>query len=168
MTQSNVTQPSPQIAVGFGAVVKFREIYVLHTDALGVISSDLEDPIALGDLLSYDGENSLLPAEAGNGFRPAGFAANEAVVDSTGMWGYKPQAGDPLAVYKKGLYYCVNVEGVVVVDDELVAGVTPGSIRTRPAMNTDPTIGTARVGNGGVAGGPIQAEIDTTVVQAIA
>jgi len=165
MTQANVQQPSPQIGVGFGPVSKFREIYVLHTEAQNVLSSAITAPVALGDLLSYNGANVVQPAVADDGFRPAGFAAYEAVVNSTGLYGYKPQAGDPIGVYKKGRFYVVNVQGVVAAGDDLVVGTVAGSLRTRPGGNTDPTIGLCRVSNGGVAGAPIEAEIDTTVVQ---
>jgi hypothetical protein len=166
-TELNVSQPSPQIGVGFGPVVKFREIYVHFVDALSSIYSGQATPIALGDLLSYRSANVVQSAVAADGLVPAGFASYEAVVNSTGVWGYKPQAGDPIGVFKKGRFYCVNVEGVVNMGDELVAGITAGSIRSRTAP-TDPTIGRAMVGNASVAGAPIEAEIDTTVVQNLA
>jgi hypothetical protein len=163
--QSNVQQPSPQIGVGFGPVVKFREIYVLHTEAQNTLISNLSSAVALGDLLHYNGENVVQPGIAADGLRPAGFAAYEAVVNSTGVFGYKPQAGDPIGVYKKGRFYVVNTQGVINAGDELVVGSVAGSVRTRPGGNTDPTIGLCRVSNEGVSGNPIEAEIDTTVVQ---
>jgi hypothetical protein len=167
MSESNVQQPSPQIGVGFGPVVKFREIYVLFTEALNSLDAALATPVALGDLLAYSGEKTVKPHVAGDGFKPAGLAAYEAVVNSTGVWGYKPQAGDPIGVYKKGRYYVVNVQGVVANEDQLVVGTVAGSLRARPGGNTDPTIGVAKVGNGGVANAPIEAEIDTTVIQKV-
>ncbi len=166
MSESNVSQPSPQIGVGFGPVVKFREIYVLFADALNSLASDLATPVALGDLLAYSGDaNTVEPALAADGKPRAGLAAYEAVVNSTGVWGYKPQAGDPIGLYRKGRFYMVNVEGVVAVDEELVAGTVLGSVRARPGGNTEDTVGVARVGNGGVSGGPIEADIDTTIQQ---
>lgn len=170
MPESNVQQPSPQIGVGFGTVKKFREIKVVPgtTDAQSVLDPTLATAVALGDLLAYSGENKVKPHVAGDGFDAAGFASYEAVVNSTGVYGYKPQAGDPVAVYKKGRFYVVNVEGAVVAGDQLVVGTVAGALRSRPGGNTDPTIGIARVGNNAVAGDPIDAEIDTTVVQKVA
>ena len=166
MSQTNVQQPSPQIGVGFGPVSKFREIYVLHTAAQNTLASTITNPVALGDALSQSAENVVQPAVAGDGFRPAGLAAYEAVVNSTGLYGYKPQAGDPIGVYQKGRFYIVNVDGIVAFGNELVASAaTPGALRARPNGNTDPTWGICRVSNEGVAGAPIEADIDTTVVQ---
>ena len=164
MGQSNVTQPSPQIGVGFGSVVKFREIYVLHSEAQNSLGT-LTTPLALGDMLSYSGENTVLPAIYNDGYNPAGLAAYEAVTDATGLYGYKPQSGDPIGVYKKGRFYVVNVDGIVAAGNELVTGTVAGSLRARPGGNTQLTVGICRVGNGGVAGAPIEAEIDTTVIQ---
>lgn len=167
MSELNVSQPSPQIGVGFGAVVKFQEIYVLHVEAQNILDPTLAAPLALGDLLSYSGENKVLPAISGDGFKPAGFAAYEGVVNSTGVWGYKPQAGDPIGVYKQGRYKSVNVDGIVAAQAQLVVGTVAGSVRSRPGGNTDPTVGIALVGNAGVAGGPIEVELNTMVVQKV-
>jgi len=101
--QQNVQQPSPQIGVGFGTVVKFREIYVLHTEANNTLSSAITAPVALGDALSQVAENVVAPASAGDGFRPAGLASYEAVVNSTGIYGYKPQAGDPVGFTRRAV-----------------------------------------------------------------
>ncbi len=161
--EANVSQPSPQIAVGFGPVVKFREIYKLFVDGLCSLDANLATPVALGDLLAYSGENTVLPAVTGDGKARAGFALYEAVVNSTGAWGYKPQAGDPIAVMRKGRAYCVNVVGLVTVDQKVMAGSTAGSLVV--SDGSEQTVGICRVGNGGVSGGPIEVEIDTTVLQ---
>lgn len=164
--QQNVMQPGPQVGVGFGPVVKFQEVYVLHTEANNTLAANITAPIALGDAMSQTAENVVSPAVAGDGFRPAGLAAYEAVINSTGIYGYKPQAGDPLAVYQKGRFVIVNVDGVVAFGAELVASATyPGGLRARPGGNVDPTWGICRVSNEGIANNPITADIDTTVVQ---
>ena len=165
--ESNVQQPNPQFGVGFGPVVKFREIYVLHSDALSRLGSTLATAVALGDVLRQSGENEVLPVVNTDTDRIAGLASYEAVVNSTGIYGYKPQAGDPMAIYKKGRFYIVNVEGVVAKDEELVVGTVAGSLRARPGSNTQQTVGVCVIGNNAVAGDPIEADIDTTVVQAV-
>ncbi len=172
MAESNVSQPSPQIGVGFGTVKKFREIVVTPgtTDKFSVIDAAQATPIALGDLLAYVAgvANTVRTAVTGDlvaAVKMAGLAAYEAVVNSTGVFGYKPAAGDPIAVYRKGRYYIVNVDGVVAPDEELIVGTVAGSVKARGGDTTRQVVGVCRVGNSSVAGDPIEADIDTTVVK---
>lgn len=160
MGQSNVDQSSPQIGVGFGAVVIAREIYLVpNTTEIGnKLKNPITSAIALLDLLLYSSEGVLDICSAGYTGVPAGLAANSAVVNSTGVWGYKPQSGDDLALRKKGKFYLVNVEGILASGDKLEAGATvAGAVGI---YTSHVKIGFVTKGNAGVAGGPIEAWID--------
>lgn len=168
MPQSNVTQPSPQIGVGFGSVKKFREIRIVPgaVDNASVIDAAQVTPIALGDLLAYQSSNSVRHAVTTDTlalFRIAGLAAYEAVVDATGVYGYKPAVGDPIAIYRKGRFYLVNVDGVVDAGKPLVVGTVAGSVKDGTGDTTRQIVGVSVVGNASVAGDPIEADIDTSM-----
>lgn len=160
MGQSNVNQPNSGTGVGFGPVVKGREIYVVPgtTEIGNKLKAPITAAIALLDVLAYSAEQELDIAAAG-ATAAAGLAANEAVVNSTGAYGYKPMSGDDLALYKKGKFYLVSVEGILVAGDKLMPGlVTAGAVAKQ--ASTTKAIGFVTKGNDGVAGGPIEAWMD--------
>lgn len=160
MAQSNVDQSSPLIGVGFGPVVVAREIYCVPgtTEIGNKLRTPVTSAVALLDMLYYQAEGILDIAPAGYTGIPAGLAANSAVVNSTGVWGYKPQSGDDLALRKKGKFYLVNVEGALAAGDKLEVGATvAGAVGI---FTSHVKVGFVTKGNAGVAGGPIEAWID--------
>lgn len=165
MGQSNVDQPNNEIAVGFGPVVKAREIYIVpNTTEIGnKLKNPITSAIALLDVLMYTAEQTVDICAANTSTAiVAGLAANEAVVNSTGVYGYKPQSGDDIAVRKKGKFYLVNVVGVLAYKDKLIPSLTvAGAVELRAGAGIAyPSIGWVTKGNGGVAGGPVEAWID--------